>query len=253
MLIQANQIPAASYQYGQTIEIKLSFTNKASETCMMSPFPPQINIELASTQLIVRSFSAGTQELQLRPSESSESGEYVLVWDQKDNSGQQVPAGWYAVEVTVVSQKAEETYARAQVVRSWATKVLVLPPEGAMEKTIEVNQSQTVNGITITLERLELSTQGMKVYAFNTPPDYKLPQGPMLPPPQFMIHAEAEYSTDGGAVRQAGPSGICILDNGIENIWDNLDAIPKDARELSFRITKLGDWQGSWEFHIALQ
>jgi len=31
-----------------------------------------------------------------------------------------------------------------------------------------------------------------------------------------------------------------------------LDPVPSDARELTFTITKFGDWQGPWEFHIPL-
>jgi hypothetical protein len=77
----------------------------------------------------------------------------------------QVSPGWYSVEVTLATSRGS------------AYRILVLPPEGVMEKMIEVNQSQTVNGITITLDRVELTATGMKVYAFSTPPDYNLPQG----------------------------------------------------------------------------
>ncbi len=133
-----------------------------------------------------------------------------------------------------------------------------MPGEGAMEKTIEVNESQTVNGVTMTLERVELSTSGMKVYVFTTPPGYSelerpTPEGPPLPPPPMMMHVTAEYSVDGGALKQAGSSAIRFLENGIEHIWDWLDPVPKNATELTFRITKLGDMEGPWEFSIPLE
>jgi len=131
--------------------------------------------------------------------------------------------------------------------------ILILPAEGAMEKTIEVNSSQTVSGITVTLERIEFSASGMKVYVFNTPPGYSLPQGPQLLPPPMMMHVTAEYSVDGGAVKQAGPSAIRFLENGMEPIWENLDPVPKNATELTFTITKLGDMEGPWEFFIPLE
>jgi hypothetical protein len=132
--------------------------------------------------------------------------------------------------------------------------MLIQPPQGVMEKTIKVNQSQTVGGITFTLQRLELTDTGLKVYAFNTPPEYSLPQGPMLPPPQLMgLHAEAEYRVDDGTAKQAGLSGIRFLDDGMLHTWDNLDPVPSDARELTFRINKLGDWEGPWEFKIPLE
>ncbi len=217
----------------------------------MSSYPPKINVELPNLQppdSIIRSFDAGAQETLLQPGETVT---YVWTWDQHDENGQQVAPGWYGIEVTVLSRKPSETSSGS--VRVLATRGLVLPPEGVMEKTIDVNKSQTVGGITITLERVELLATGMKIYAFNTPPDYSLPQGPMLPPPKFMIHADAEYSIDGGDVKQAGPSGIRFLDNGTRHTWDNLDPVPKTANELTFRITKLGDWVGPWEFRVPLQ
>ncbi len=241
--IRFDRIPDVISPYGETAEINLSFTNEASETRTISPFPPEIRIielpNLRPPDRVVRAFPVGNDELKLQPSESVS---HSVNWDQKDDSGKQVSPGWYSVEVTLATSRGS------------AARVLVLPPEGVMEKTIEVNQSRTVNGITITLERVELTATGIKAYAFNIPPDYNLPQGPMLPPPMFMIHADAEYSIDGGAVKQTFPSGIRFFDNGVRHTWDEyLDPVPKNAKELTFRITKLGDWEGPWEFKIPLQ
>ncbi len=185
--IRFDRVPDVVSPYGKQVEINLSFTNEASEPRSISPFPPEVTvIELPNLQppdRVVRAFPVGKDELTLQPGESVS---HLVNWDQKNDSGEQVRPGWYSVEATLAASRGS------------ATRVLVLPQEGVMEKTIEVNQSETVNGITITLERVELTTTGMKVYAFNLPPDYNLPQGPMLPPPQLMsIHAEAEYSIDG--------------------------------------------------------
>ena len=242
--IMSDRVPDVISPYGKTADINLSFTNEASEPRTISPFPPEIKIiELPDVKppgIVVQAFSVGNGELVLQ---SGESASHSVGWDQKNDSGEQVPPGWYSVEVTLATSRGS------------ATRVLVLPPEGVMEKTIEVNQSETVNGITITLERVELTATGMKVYAFNIPPDYNLPQGPMLAPPQFMaLHAFAEYSTDGGAMKQTFPSGIRFLENGMRHTWDEyLDPVPKNAKQLTFRITELGDWQGPWEFEISLE
>ena len=123
-----------------------------------------------------------------------------------------------------------------------------------MEKTIEVNQSETVNGITITLERVELTATEARFYAFNIPSDYDLPQGPDLPPPSLMFHAEAEYRLDDGRVIEAGLSGIRFLDNGMIHSWDRyLDPVPQGTRELTFVITSLAEQDGPWEFKIPLE
>jgi hypothetical protein len=238
-----NQVTDVISPYGETVEINLSFTNMATETCMISPFPPEIRIiELPDVQppdKVIRAFPVGEDELALPPGKSTS---YSLNWDQQDDSGKQVLPGWYSVEVTLADS------------RGAACRVLVLPPEGVLEKTIDVNQSQMVNGITITLDRVELTATGIKVYAFNTPPDYSLPQGPDLAPPQFMVlHAFAEYAFDGGAMKQAFPSGITFLENGMMHTWgEYLEPTPKNAKELTFRITELGDYQGPWEFKILL-
>ena len=241
--IMFDRVPNVVSLYGVRTEINLSFTNEASEPRTISPFPPEIKIielpDVTPTVTLVRAFPLGTGERALQPGESAS---YSFDWDQKNDRGEQVPPGWYSVEVTLPTSRGS------------AMRVLVLPPEGVMEKTIEVNQSKTMNGITFTLERVELTATGIKVYAFNTPPDYNLPQGPMLAPPQFMaLHADAEYSVDGGDVKQAFPSGIRFLDNGMEHTWDEyLDPVPQNSHELTFRITKLGDWEGPWEFEIPL-
>lgn len=234
---------------GEKVDITLSFTNEASEPRIMSPFPPKINIEQPNVEPsddIICSFPVGAKEVQLEPGETVT---YDFIWDQRDDSGQQVDFGWYGVEVTVVSRKLSETVEGS--VRGWATRVLILPPQGVMKKTIEVNQSQTVAGITFVLNRVEMTATGMTVYAFNTPPDYGLPR-PMLPPPQFMIHAEAEYSLDGSSVKKTGLSGIRFLENGTQHTWEYLDPVPSDAKELTFTITRFGDSEGPWEFKVPL-
>jgi len=242
--IMFDRVPDVISTYGKTADINLSFTNEASEPRTVTPFPPEIKIiELPDVKppgIVVRAFPVGNGELTLQLGESAS---HSVDWDQKNDSGEQVPPGWYSVEVTLATSRGS------------AMRVLVLPPEGVMEKTIDVNQSETVNGITITLERVELTATGMKVYAFNIPPDYNLPQGPMLAPPQFMaLHAFAEYSIDGGAMKQTFPSGIRFLENGMQHTWDEyLDPVPQNSHELTFRITKLGDWEGPWEFEIQLE
>ena len=136
--------------------------------------------------------------------------------------------------------------------RGTEARFLIQYLQGAMEKTIEMNESQTVDGITVTLERVELTSARMAVYVFNAPLGYSFPSGQPLPAPSMMFHAEAEYSVDGGAFKKAGSSGIRPLENGMLHIWDNLDPVPVDGKELTFRITKLGDWEGPWEFRIPL-
>ena len=130
--------------------------------------------------------------------------------------------------------------------------LLILPAEGVIERTIEVNESLTVNNITFTLERVELTATEARFYASNTPPkDYKPKRPQSLPPPKG-YDAIAEYRLDNGPVKKAGTSGVRYLLNGMEHIWDMLDPVPKGTKEITFVITELGDWEGPWEFRVPL-
>ena len=240
--IMFDRVPDVISPYGESGEINLSFTNQSSDTHTMT-FPPEIKIialpDVKPTNTVVRSFSLNTRDVELS---SSESVSYSLVWDQKDDGGRQVSPGWYSVEVTLATSRGS------------AARVLVLPPQGVMEKTIEVNQSLTVNNITITLESVVLTATGMEVHAFNTPPGYSLPPGQPGPSPSLWVHAEAEYSIDGDAMKQTFPSAIRFLENGVLHTWgEYLDPMPSNAKEMTFIITKLGDWAGPWEFKVPLQ
>ena len=129
------------------------------------------------------------------------------------------------------------------------TKVLIQYPQGAMEKTIEVNRPQTVNGVTITLERVELSREETKFYAFTTT---RLTEEGINPLLAKLIPILAQYAVD-GSTKDAGYAAERILDRGTELIWDDLDPVPSDAKELTFVVTKFGDWESPWEFEIPLQ
>ncbi len=246
-----------TYLPGEDVQVKLSFKNVGSNPLEIAPFPPLVKIArprqyepVHSLQYEpVHSFSAGTGSRSLGPGEVTS---YTVTWDQRDDQNQQVPYGYYNIELGEFRVGNVRTSWSASQSSAQPAPILILPTEGTMEKTIDVNQSQTVNGITITLERVELSASAMFVYAFSTPPGYSFPPGQL-------IHAFSEYSIDGGAVTYAGPSGARLDSNGIEHIWMNLDPVPKSARELTFRITRLGGgasdpyWDGPWEFLISLR
>ena len=236
-----------TYAIGEEVAISLSLKNVTQELFQLTPFPQQLEI-LRPTPYDepVHTFPAGTESRSLNPDEVTA---YTLAWDQRDDQGQQVPYGYYYL------RPGEIRYGDGWMSISFGRYVnlLILPAEGVLKKTIEVNEFRTVDGITITLVRAELTVTELKIYAFNVPPDYNLPQGSNLPPPQFMIHAEAEYRLNSGLAKKAGLSGIRFFDNGTEHIWEMLDPVPKGTKELTLVITKLGNWEGPWEFHVLLE
>ena len=232
------------YLPGEDIVMNFAFQNVTAEPFQIDPFPPLIQI--SHQDEVWRSFPPGEAVKTLEPDEVTT---YTLVWDQSDEQGQQVPYGNYYIKLGHI-KSGDRTRSLSL---SGTRQFLILPAQGVIEKTIELNESRTVDGITITLNRVELTAAGMKVYAFNTPPDYYLSERPQPPPPEFMkLHAEAEYHLDGSPMKKAEPSGIRFYDEGVRHSWKHLDPVPKGTKELTFIITKLGDWEGPWEFHVPI-
>lgn len=216
-----------------------------------------MEIKLPGQEGVVESFAPGSGQVKLAQGESVT---YTLVWDQRDSGGRQVAPGYYNPNI-----KAKDIVinGRAAGGIGTAVKVLIQYPQGAMEKTIEVNQSQTANGFTITLERVELTSMATKFYAFVIPPDYSPPEGEdaELPPHRIPYLSDlrpvhATYTFD-GVTKDARSADLDIRGDGIILAWahpfEPLDPVPADAKELTFTIPRFGDWEGPWEFKIPLE
>ena len=169
----------STYLPGETIEIELTFINMTDKPIIISPFPPEIEIvlpELPEEEDVVKKFAAGSGQVELE-----RGGEITrtLVWDQRDSRGQQVAPGYYNLNIDV-----NDIHIDGKGIGGMGTcaEVLIQFPQGAMEKTIELDQPQTVNGFTITLERIEMSATEVKFYAFTIPPDYQPPEADISPP-----------------------------------------------------------------------
>jgi len=247
-----------AYQPGEDITIDFSIENVSGRTIEIAPFPPEVRIRRQIADREIRAFPAGTETKSLDPGEVAG---VVVTWDQRDNLGQQVAVGHYDLRIGPINMgERTETHDMLENVR-----LLVLPAEGVLEKTVEVNESQTVNGVAITLERLDLTATGAAFYAFHVPPDYKQfeqpvapgteqPEGLEPPPPWMMkLHAYAEYSLDGGPAKVAGWAGLGFREDGLRLSWIMLDPVPKGTQELTLLVTKLGDREGPWEFLVSLE
>jgi len=237
----------AHYLPGEPVEVKFSITNVSSNPVTFDPYPPEIQVRSVSQDEVVFSIPAGTQPLEISPNDTIT---LEFSWDQKDKAGKQVPPGWYF----------DPFRGYGMNVPAW---VLIQHPQGTMEKTIELNQSQTVKGIMVTLERIELTSSGMTVYAIGTLFGYPVPPG-ITNTANAMEHVSAEYSVDDGIVKKAGSVGMQYLENRTRFIWSrHVDPVPSDAKELIFRISTITlsfapDKPielvvGPWEFKIPLE
>lgn len=237
----------ASYLPGEQIMFGIGITNLSSGTITIDPFPPASQIKPLGQDEAVYSYAAGT-----RTDDISADHPFIPTkdhWDQKDNNGEKVAPGWYEIsyEYVIIEQNTSRKYTVHP-----AARFQIVHPDSAMNKDLDVNQSVTEEGITVTLERIELNAVNGTVYIFTTPPGYIVPQaGSLEEASSFIIHSVAEYSVDGGIIKQARPRAK-FTKSGITLIWDDLDPVPNDAKELTFVITEFGGQEGPWEFKIPL-
>jgi hypothetical protein len=248
----------SAYLPGEHAAIDFSIENVSGRTVQIAPFPPEVRTIRPPTDREIRAFPAGMAVKSLEPKEVAN---VALTWDQRDDRGQRVGDGYYRLLIGPIDMgERSETQEMSESV--W---LLVVPAEGVLEKTLEVNESQAVNGVTITLERLELTATGTAFYAFHVPPDYRQFEPPVAPgkeqtpglepPPPWMmeLHAWAKYSLDGGPAKVAGWSGLGFHEDGLSLSWTMLGPVPRGTQELMLIIAKLGDWKGPWHFLVSLE
>jgi hypothetical protein len=226
------------YTPGEDIIVTFSFKNVSQKVFKIDPFPPDIEIThyVFGTSGLVRLFPAGDE---IRVLEPEEIASYTITWDQRNESRQQVDYDYYNFKTPDIGTQDE-------LFRS-VGGVYIHPPEGVIEEVIEVDQTQTVNGITFTLKRVEFTASGLSFYVFNA--DSQKP----VQPPETNI---GEYSLDGGPVIEEGSvRGVSWRSNvdGYCYSWEMSRPVPKGTRELNFVITSFGEWEGPWEFTIFLE
>jgi hypothetical protein len=285
----------AVYLPEDIIEIELSFTNNDTEPGIISPFPSQADILMPSlpgpdieAQYTIQSIKAGNGSITLKPRETKT---ISFKWDQKKANGEQATPGWYQFYLVSMGQKASQPGTPVVLSRS-TFNFLIQYPQGVLNKTIIVNQTKTISGlhikwedynvtwpwfdnytpgydyivdVSITLQRIELSDQGILIFASAASPD--LPpritggNSPAYDNPWFANLPAASYSFDGAFKNARTPRGQ-YLDNGIFWQWGTmpevrplipLDPIPDGAKELVFQIPQFGEWQGPWKFNVPLQ
>jgi len=227
-----------TYPPEEEINIKFSFTNVTSEPYEISPFPPVVEVRAAGMRdRVVRRFPAGTTAVTLQ---SGEAAEHTLVWNQQDEQGQPVPYGYYDFFIP-----ASGTLEDKAIVGG----IYILPAEGVIEQTINVDKSQTVGGVTITLNRVELTASGPQFYAFSAdyPPSDDLRPGA---PPYAEYHLDDSPVIEGDKVNIIG--GGSNLE-GQEYVWMMSIPVPQGTKELIFVITEFGNQEGPWEFKVPLE
>jgi len=247
MLLKADaNTNKTSYLPGENVLIEVSLKNVTSQPIQIEKFPPILSLMQATSLQPVYTFTAGIVSLTLAPDETKR---FVVSWDQHDAKGRDVTPGMYYLEL-------EDLDYQGQTIRLNLTNPVrfnILPgtsDNGTVEKTIMFNESQADSGITVNLQRVELSTSGVKLYAFITPPPgYVL----LRNKPDKDFNASANYYLDGGWGKNAGMSSVVYLSNGMNHLWNIPEPVSQENNELIFIVTSIGNHVGYWEFRIPLK
>ena len=285
--VQIDLVPSKLvYMPGEQVQMELVLTNASKgevEPVIVSPLPPVISLVASGVFLgpatppnanrgiesgePVKTFPAGTEERKLAVGEKVT---YNLTWDQKDEDGNQVSPGWYYYESRYNFRQESSEEGVGSGIRERA--FLIQYPQGAMTKTIELNQSRTITGLPLTvndetktidvvinLKRVELNEKGVTFYATMSSPNNPV-SGYNTPVWMGHVPLSAQYVVD-DVVKEARAPSSQFLDDGIKFRWgaspddDNyLDPVPTDAKQLTFVIPEIRpDWEGPWEFRVPLE
>ncbi len=242
------------YMPSEEARIEIIFENVGSKPIAIRPFPPEIRIVHYTPFRIVKSFSPGNKELKLT---SGESFAYLLSWNQKDENGNRVNPGHYHLEVRNFTVESTDGGWRVDAMSSG--RVLIQHPQGAMEKKITVNESQTVNNVTVTLDRVNLTATGGEIRVLLQTPEIRVsditppqptPTSEPTPPPEI-FPISAYYMVDDEKLIPYSPGFKWVDDEKIMISWQ-IDPVPADAREMILVITGIGEYSGLWKFTIPL-
>ena len=232
------------YLPGESIEIRMSLENNRGETITVPSFPPETVVIRGITGEKIRTFPPG-EKIQLKPGETVS---YTLKWDQRDENGREVSPGRYYVGVDVVRVEVEDRYLTG--FGGTHMEIIIGYPQGALNRTLELNESKTSNGITVVLQKIEFSPSDVKFYLKTDIPLYSgepVPIPTPLPtPPDVLTSYSASLKVDG---EERPVKDWAFRPDDKWTIIFIADPVPSDAKRLSFVVRNAG----TWEFNVSLK
>ncbi len=152
---------------------------------------------------------------------------------------------------------------------------VVVPPQGALDKTVQVGETRQANGATVTLETIDFAPEKTTIVALVVLPSYTPARPTLAPPPPpgatptpvptatpvgRQYSANPWYRLDGGERREVRSRGYRETPDGILVEW-TIGPVPADAKTFDFSISRLGGFVfnpghqvvGPWEWTVQLQ
>jgi hypothetical protein len=240
-----------AYLPGEQVKIILSVTNITCDMLTLGNWPPFTEIKLQGVPF--KTVSPGSQQVELAPEETRN---YTLDWDQLDSTGKQAHPAIYTVSAefrSITPSSLPLTHGEGYHEMG---PVIINFPQGFLQKTLELNQSQTVDGVTLNLNRVKISDNGIDISMLKTPVP---PLTIANEPPDLRGQAEIKgtYRIDSGENINISYFGYLVVENGVTYEAHCLNPVPSDAGVLYFSITSLslrkGGTYGPFEFEVPLR
>ncbi|MBI4295423.1 MAG: hypothetical protein HY669_04570 [Chloroflexi bacterium] len=178
------------------------------------------------------------------------------------------------IEITFAHTPGKPQDGTTRVGQNSGILFVVVPPQWALDKTVQVGEVREVNGIAVTLEAINFTTERTTIVVLADLRGYH-PATPTAPPTPFIgatptpvptatpvgreYSANPWYRINGGEWKEIRSRGYRETPEGIHIEW-TLGPVPSDARTFDFSISRLGDLVfspgqqviGPWEWSVPL-
>ncbi len=234
------------YAAGEAVMLTVTVINVSDKPSEMRDFPGKVWLDLVDTS----SDEGIAVETAIR-SERLEPGQTASTQiDIAAGLSATLAPGRYTayLEIYLVTEGGEVGW-------SFGTDIVftVLPPQGAMEKVVAVNEARESGGVKIALQTIEARPAMTTIITLAVPPGYQWPLGWQGPPATVMV---GKYRVDEEPWRQVIALPLYTAEGGRAE-W-TLGPLPADAKVLEFVVTRfeINPGQtviGPWEWTVPLQ
>jgi len=232
------------YAPGETIVVSITGAN-GFEPLELRDFPGVVSLELIDTP----SLDAVPVEVVTRVERLLPGQELKAELTIPGTLTASVLAGRYLVQGEITAVLGGGGAVRVGYASNLFT---ILPPQGALQKTITLNEVRESQGIKITLKSIEAAQEKTTIVTVAVPPDYRPPEGPISFPRGMM---QGRYRVDGGVWRAVN-AAYRDTEEGVRLEWI-LGPIPADAKTFEFAVTAFAinpgqTATGPWEWRVSI-
>lgn len=235
---------ADSYVQGQPFVLTVRLQNVTDEVLALERFPEEVALDAVDTPVDERIvITPPRRPVSLEPGE-----EIAVRIDLPASRSWTMLPGRYTARVAVRFNDGRE------LVYGAGALFILLPAQGALEKTITLEQTREVNGVAITLKRIEFTRKQTTVVALAVPEGYRptTERGPAGAPHS----SAARYRVDEGPWQELS-GGNRETPEGVQLEW-TLGPVSADVKTFSFALTTFDidpsqQVAGPWEWEVLLQ